>query len=99
MAFSAVPHRRAGGGEYHSIYSGAVLNFVENRTRCRKTCAIAPTVFTGAASLGKVYSGVLIGPKQAGALQQWAYKLAATATGGPCCARRANRPRLARSCL
>ncbi len=66
------------GGEYHSIYSGAVLNFVENpETVPENVREIAPTVFTAVPRVWeKFYSGVLIGLKQAGAVQQLAYKLA-----------------------
>ena len=44
------------GGEYHALYSGALLNFVENpETVPENVREIAPTVFTrGAARLGEV---------------------------------------------
>jgi len=66
------------GGEYHSLYSGAVLNFVENpETVPENVREISRTVFTAVPRVWeKFYSGVLIGLKQAGALQQWAYRAA-----------------------
>ena len=66
------------GGEYHALYSGAVLNFVENpETVPENVREIAPTVLTAVPRVWeKFYSGVLIGLKQAGRLQQWAYKVA-----------------------
>src|SRR5687767_1017180 len=66
------------GGEYHTLYSGAVLNFVENpETVPENVREISPTVFTAVPRVWeKFYSGVLIGLKQAGALQQWAYGVA-----------------------
>jgi long-chain acyl-CoA synthetase len=66
------------GGEYHAIYAGAVLNFVENpETVPDNVREIAPTIFTAVPRVWeKFYSGVLIGLKQSGALQQWAYKVA-----------------------
>jgi long-chain acyl-CoA synthetase len=79
MAFLPLCHiAERVGGEYHSIYSGAVLNFVENpETVPDNVREIAPTVFTAVPRVWeKFYSGVLIGLKQAGALQQLAYKLA-----------------------
>ena len=79
MAFLPLCHiAERVGGEYHSLYSGAVLNFVENpETVPENVREIAPTVFTAVPRVWeKFYSGVLIGLKQAGALQQWAYKLA-----------------------
>ncbi len=66
------------GGEYQSLYSGAVMNFVENpETVPENVREIAPTVFLAVPRVWeKFYSGVLIGLKQAGLLQQWAYKVA-----------------------
>ena len=66
------------GGEYHALYSGAVLNFVENpETVPENVREISPTVFTAVPRVWeKFYSGVLIGLKEAGPLQQWAYKAA-----------------------
>jgi long-chain acyl-CoA synthetase len=66
------------GGEYHSLYSGAVLNFVENpETVPENVREISPTVFTAVPRVWeKFYSGVLIGLKQAGPVQQWAYGVA-----------------------
>jgi long-chain acyl-CoA synthetase len=66
------------GGEYQSLFSGAVMNFVENpETVPEDVREIAPTVFLAVPRIWeKFYSGVLIGIKQAGAFQQWAYKTA-----------------------
>ncbi len=65
-------------GEYQSLYSGAVMNFVENpETVPENVREIQPTVFLAVPRVWeKFYSGVLIGLKQASALQQWAYKVA-----------------------
>jgi len=79
MAFLPLCHiAERVGGEYHAIYSGAVLNFVENpETVPDNVREIAPTVFTAVPRVWeKFYSGVLIGLKQAGAMQQLAYKVA-----------------------
>jgi long-chain acyl-CoA synthetase len=79
MAFLPLCHiAERVGGEYHSIFSGAVLNFVENpETVPENVREIAPTVFTAVPRVWeKFYSGVLIGLKQAGAVQQWAYGVA-----------------------
>jgi long-chain acyl-CoA synthetase len=79
MAFLPLCHiAERVGGEYHSIYSGAVLNFVENpETVPENVREIAPTVLTAVPRVWeKFYSGVLIGLKQAGAVQQLAYKVA-----------------------
>jgi long-chain acyl-CoA synthetase len=79
MAFLPLCHiAERVGGEYHAIYSGAVLNFVENPdTVPENVREIAPTVFTAVPRVWeKFYSGVLIRLKEAGALQQWAYKVA-----------------------
>ena len=66
------------GGEYHALYSGAVLNFVENpETVPENVREIAPTVFTAVPRIWeKFYSGVLIRLKEAGPLQQGAYSVA-----------------------
>ncbi len=66
------------GGEYHPIYTGSVVNFVENPdTVPENVREIAPTIFTGVPRVWeKFYSGVLLGLKQSGPLQQWAYKVA-----------------------
>ncbi len=66
------------GGQYHSLHSGAVLNFVENpETVPENVREIAPTVFTAVPRVWeKFYSGVTIRLKEAGRLQQWAYGMA-----------------------
>ncbi|HEX9183712.1 MAG TPA: AMP-binding protein [Burkholderiales bacterium] len=66
------------GGQYHSIHSGAVLNFVENpETVPENVREIAPTIFTAVPRVWeKFYSGVMIRLKEAGRLQQWAYGVA-----------------------
>jgi len=66
------------GGQYHSLYSGSVLNFVENpETVPENVREIAPTVFTAVPRVWeKFYSGVQIRLKEAGRLQQWAYGIA-----------------------
>ncbi len=63
------------GGEYFSMYTGAKLNFVENPdTVPENVREIAPTVFTAVPRVWeKFYSGVMIGLKEAGKLQQGAY--------------------------
>jgi long-chain acyl-CoA synthetase len=79
MAFLPLCHiAERVGGEYHSLFSGAVLNFVENPdTVPENVREIAPTVFTAVPRVWeKFYSGVLIRLKEAGAIQQWAYKVA-----------------------
>jgi len=79
MAFLPLCHiAERVGGEYHALYSGAVLNFVENPdTVPENVREISPTVFTAVPRVWeKFYSGVLIGLKEAGPLQQWAYKAA-----------------------
>ena len=79
MAFLPMCHiAERVGGEYHAIYSGAVLNFVENPdTVPENVREISPTVFTAVPRVWeKFYSGVLIRLKEAGALQQWAYRVA-----------------------
>ena len=66
------------GGQYHALYSGAVLNFVENpETVPENVREISPTVFTAVPRIWeKFYSSVLIRLKEAGAFQQWAYSVA-----------------------
>ncbi len=79
MAFLPLCHiAERVGGEYHALYTGSVLNFVENlETVPENVREIAPTIFTAVPRVWeKFYSGVLIGLKQAGALQQWAYGVA-----------------------
>jgi long-chain acyl-CoA synthetase len=63
------------GGEYFSLYTGSVLNFVENpETVPENVREIAPTVFTAVPRVWeKFYSGVMIGLREAGTLQQAAY--------------------------
>jgi long-chain acyl-CoA synthetase len=63
------------GGEYFALYSGAILNFVENpETVPENVREISPTVFTAVPRVWeKFYSGVMIGLKEAGPLQQAAY--------------------------
>jgi long-chain acyl-CoA synthetase len=63
------------GGEYFSLYTGAILNFVENpETIPENVREIAPTVFTAVPRVWeKFYSGVMIGLKEATRLQQAAY--------------------------
>ncbi|OGA40905.1 MAG: fatty-acid--CoA ligase [Betaproteobacteria bacterium RIFCSPLOWO2_12_FULL_68_19] len=79
MAFLPLCHiAERVGGEYHALYTGAVLNFVENpETVPENVREISPTVFTAVPRVWeKFYSGVLIRLKEAGALQQLAYKVA-----------------------
>jgi len=66
------------GGEYHPLYTGTVVNFVENPdTVPENVREIAPTIITGVPRIWeKFYSGVLIALNQAGTVQQWAYKAA-----------------------
>ena len=63
------------GGEYFSIYTGSVLNFVENpETVPENVREIAPTVFTAVPRVWeKFYSGVMISLRESGKAQQWAY--------------------------
>ncbi len=63
------------GGEYHAMYTGAKLNFVENpETVPENVREIAPTVFTAVPRVWeKFYSGVMIALKEAGMVQQAAY--------------------------
>ena len=63
------------GGEYFSLYTGAILNFVENpETVPENVREISPTVFTAVPRVWeKFYSGVMIALKEASPLQQAAY--------------------------
>ncbi len=63
------------GGEYFALYTGSVLNFVENpETVPENVREIAPTVFTAVPRVWeKFYSGVMITLKEASRLQQIAY--------------------------
>lgn len=63
------------GGEYHALYTGAILNFVENpETVPENVREIAPTVFTAVPRVWeKFYSGVMIALKEASPLQQATY--------------------------
>ncbi|MEY2954353.1 MAG: hypothetical protein RLZZ401_2440 [Pseudomonadota bacterium] len=63
------------GGEYFAMYTGSVLNFVENpETIPENVREIAPTVFTAVPRVWeKFYSGVMISLKESGRLQQIAY--------------------------
>ena len=63
------------GGEYHALYTGAILNFVENpETVPENVREISPTVFTAVPRVWeKFYSGVMIALKEASPLQQAAY--------------------------
>ena len=63
------------GGEYFAMYTGSILNFVENpETVPENVREIAPTVFTAVPRVWeKFYSGVMIALKEAGPLQQAAY--------------------------
>jgi long-chain acyl-CoA synthetase len=65
-------------GVHAALHTGTVLNFVENpETVPENVREISPTVFGAVPRVWeKFYSGVLIGLKEAGALQQFAYKLA-----------------------
>ena len=82
------------GGEYHALYSGAVLNFVENpETVPENVREISPTVFTAVPRIWeKFYSGVLIRLKEAGAFQQWAYSVAIGIGGQVAALREGRRP-------
>jgi long-chain acyl-CoA synthetase len=66
------------GGEYFSLYNGAVLNFVENPdTVPENVREIAPTTVTAVPRVWeKFYSAVTIAIKEATALQQAAYRWA-----------------------
>ncbi|MCJ0761928.1 AMP-dependent synthetase/ligase [Variovorax terrae] len=63
------------GGEYFALYTGAILNFVENpETIPENVREIAPTVFTAVPRVWeKFYSGVMIALKEASPLQQATY--------------------------
>ena len=63
------------GGEYHALYTGAVLNFVGNpETIPENVREIAPTVFLAVPRVWeKFYSGVMIALKEASGLQQAVY--------------------------
>jgi long-chain acyl-CoA synthetase len=63
------------GGEYFAMYTGSILNFVENpETVPENVREIAPTCFTGVPRVWeKFYSGVMIGLKESGKVQQAAY--------------------------
>ncbi len=63
------------GGQYHAMYTGAILNFVENpETVPENVREIAPTVFTAVPRVWeKFYSGVMITLKEASRMQQLAY--------------------------
>jgi len=63
------------GGEYFGVYTGAVLNFVENpETVPENVREIAPTVFTAVPRIWeKFYSNVAIAVRESGRLQQAAY--------------------------
>jgi len=79
MAFLPLCHiAERVGGEYHALYTGAVLNFVENpETVPENVREISPTVFTAVPRVWeKFYSAVTIGLKEAGWFQQRAYRLA-----------------------
>jgi long-chain acyl-CoA synthetase len=63
------------GGEYFAVYTGSVLNFVENpETVPENVREIAPTVFTAVPRIWeKFYSSVAIAVRESGPLQQAAY--------------------------
>jgi long-chain acyl-CoA synthetase len=63
------------GGEYFAIYTGAILNFVENpETVPENVREIAPTVFTAVPRIWeKFYSSVTIALRESGRAQQLAY--------------------------
>ena len=64
------------GGAFIGVYTGTVLNFVENpETVPENVREIAPTVFTAVPRIWeKFYSAVMIGVSESGTLQQAAYK-------------------------
>ena len=64
------------GGQYFSIYTGTVFNFVENPdTVPENVREIAPTTFTAVPRVWeKFYSAVTIAIAEAGVFQQWMYK-------------------------
>lgn len=63
------------GGEYFALYTGSVLNFVENpETVPENVREIAPTVFTAVPRIWeKFYSSVTIALRESGRAQQLAY--------------------------
>ncbi len=63
------------GGEYFAIYTGSILNFVENpETVPENVREIAPTVFTAVPRIWeKFYSSVVIAIRESGRAQQAAY--------------------------
>jgi len=63
------------GGEYFAVYTGSVLNFVENpETVPENVREIAPTVFTAVPRVWeKLYSSVTIAVRESGRVQQAAY--------------------------
>ena len=63
------------GGEYFAIYTGSILNFVENpETVPENVREIAPTVFTAVPRIWeKFYSSVVIAVRESGRAQQAAY--------------------------
>jgi long-chain acyl-CoA synthetase len=63
------------GGEYFALYTGSVLNFVENpETVPENVREIAPTVFTAVPRVWeKFYSAVAISLRESGKVQQLAY--------------------------
>jgi long-chain acyl-CoA synthetase len=76
MAFLPLCHiAERMGGEYHAMYTGAVLNFVENpETIPENVREIAPTVGVAVPRVWeKFYSGVMIGLKESNKLQQAAF--------------------------
>jgi long-chain acyl-CoA synthetase len=63
------------GGEYFALYTGSILNFVENpETVPENVREIAPTVFTAVPRVWeKFYSAVAIALRESGRLQQLIY--------------------------
>ena len=63
------------GGEYFAVYTGSILNFVENpETVPENVREIAPTVFTAVPRIWeKFYSSVVIAIRESGRAQQAAY--------------------------
>lgn len=66
------------GGVYFALYTGCVLNFVENpETVPENVREIAPTVFVAVPRVWeKFYSAVSIALKESNAFERWAYKIA-----------------------
>ena len=66
------------GGEYVGVYTGAVLNFVENpETVPENVREISPTVLLAVPRVWeKFYSAVTLAVSESGALQRWAYRWA-----------------------